>query len=216
MENDLLHSAGRRSPLAVQVMSGPLTFLSFPGAAPPSFASSQPLSLHLWLSLSAVLNLCPVILAELHALVVQQQKRTCVFRAAVLQPAGNSFHPVFFFPLLAAPCTMWELPLHWEQRGHRTPQGRPSTVVYIREGPSPAFLMSWFAFGESRKSHSSWVFTAAGVFSLWLLPGNTWHFMVLSLPILKARHAGRAGLQQTRAAQRCLNKADGVQFVGRL
>lgn len=98
MENDLLHSAGRRSPLAVQVMSGPLTFLSFPGAAPPSFASSQPLSLHLWLSLSAVLNLCPVILAELHALVVQQEKRTCVFRAAVLQPAGNSFHPVFFFP----------------------------------------------------------------------------------------------------------------------
>lgn len=91
-------------------------------------------------------------------------------------------------------------------------QGRPSTGVY--QGPSPAFLMSWFAFGESRKSHSSRVFTAAGIFSR-LLPGNTWHFMVLSLPILKARHAGRADLWQIGAAQRCLNKADKVQFAGR-
>ena len=40
LENALLHSAGRRSPLAVQVMSGPLTSLSFPGVAPPSFANS--------------------------------------------------------------------------------------------------------------------------------------------------------------------------------
>lgn len=77
----------------------------------------------------------------------------------------------FFFPLLAAPRTMWDLPLHWEQRGHRTAQGRPSTVVYIREGPSPAFLMSWFAFGEITESHSSWVFTVFSASSSLATPG---------------------------------------------
>ena len=78
-------------------------------------------------------------------------------------------------------------------------------------GPFPSFpdvlVCLWGNHGEPFQLGLYCVFSQ-------LLPGNTWHFAVLSLPVLMARHVGRAGLQQTRAAQRCLNKADEVQFVG--
>lgn len=110
-----------------------------------------------------------------------REKRTSVFRAAVLQPAGSSFHPVlfcfffFFFWLCHAPCGIFLCTGSRETTGH--PREGPSTGVY--QGPFPSFPDILVCLWGSRKSHSGR--------SLWLQvffrPASPWQHLAFHGPL---------------------------------